>query len=202
MPPKVKQSYFNGLAAVWDTLPSPEDFPSKVRRFVERSCVPEQGWILDAGCGTGVLLPALLEHPGRARVLETDFSEEMLRMNRRGATDPWVWRTCADAARMPVRLASLDLVLCFGLLPHVEDVGRALAEFLRVLKPGGALAIGHAMGSRELNAFHGSLEGPVSKDLLPPAREVAERLSRLGAVAIQAEEEPAWYFVRAERAGQ
>ena len=202
MPPRAKQTYFNGLAAIWDTLPSPEDVSVKIRRFVERSCVPEKGWVLDAGCGTGILLPALLKQQGRARVLEADFSEDMLRMNQRKTPDPRVCRTCADAVQLPMRPASLDLVLCFGLLPHLEDVDRALAEFLRVLKPGGALAVGHTMGSRELNAFHGSLAGPVSKDRLPPAREVAKRLSRLGAVAVRAEEESAWYFVRAERAGQ
>ena len=201
MPASAKQTYFNGLAGVWDNLPSPEDGPAGVRRFVQRSSVSEPRLILDAGCGTGVLLAALLErYPNVGHVLEVDFAVDMLRENARKLPDPRASRVCADAMRLPVGAGRLDLVLCFGLLPHLEDIDAALAEFLRVLKPGGSLAVGHLMGSRELNAFHGSLEGPVSKDTLLPARELAERLVRLGAVAVSAEEDPAWFCVRAEKA--
>jgi ubiquinone/menaquinone biosynthesis C-methylase UbiE len=200
MPASAKQTYFNGLAAAWDTLPGPEDGPAKVRRFVEQAGVPAPGWILDAGCGTGILLPALVRRYPQTGILEADFAEDMLKENARKLPHSRVSRVCADARRLPVRPESLDLVLCFGLLPHLEDIDAALGEFLCVLRPGGSLAIGHFMGSRELNAFHGSLEGPISKDHLPPARELAGRLSRLGAVFVQAEEEPAWYFVRAQRA--
>ena len=201
MPASAKQTYFNDLAARWDDLPSPEGDPAGVRRFVERSSVSAPELILDAGCGTGILLPALLErYPRAGHILEIDFAQDMLRENARKLPDPRVNRVCADALRLPVREGSLDLVLCFGLLPHLEDTDAALAEFLRVLKPGGSLAIGHLMGSVELNAFHGSLEGPVAEDTLLPARKLAERLLRLGAVAVSAEEATAWYSVRAKKA--
>ena len=201
MPASAKQTYFNGLAGLWDNLPSPEDGTAGVRRFVERSSVCAPRLILDAGCGTGVLLAALLErYPRVGHILEVDFAVDMLRENARKLPDPRARRVCADAMHLPVETGRLDLVLCFGLLPHLEDTGAALAEFLRVLKPGGSLAVGHLMGSRELNAFHGSLQGPVSEDRLLPARELAERLVQLGAVSVSAEEDPAWFCVRAEKA--
>jgi ubiquinone/menaquinone biosynthesis C-methylase UbiE len=202
MPDNDKRVYFNGLAAEWDNLPSMDDAPRKVRRYIRQSVAGAPASVLDAGCGTGILLSALLEElPGAERVVEVDFALDMLRANARKVRDGRVQHLCADALRLPVPAGSFDLVLCFGILPHLEDGRAALAEFLRVLKPGGALSVGHMVGSRELNAFHGSLSGPVSSDVLPQSDELARALGAAGAVRIQAEEDPGWYFVRAEKPG-
>ena len=81
----------------------------------------------------------------------------------------------------------------------MPDKSAALRQILRVLRPGGVICVGHLMGSSELNAFHGSLEGPVAVDFLPPAAALARMLKELGAVVIEAEETSEWYFVRAEK---
>jgi ubiquinone/menaquinone biosynthesis C-methylase UbiE len=202
MPPSAKQAFFNQIAEAWDTFPSPEDTPSRLRRLVaEFTDAPASGWILDAGCGTGILRPLLLEtHPCPSRLLELDFALDMLRVNR--SKTPGRRRVrflCADVQQLPLRDASFDLVACFGLFPHLPEPETALREFLRVLKPGGVLAIAHLMASHELNAFHATVDGPVAGDYLPPARELAERLAALGATAIRAREEPGFYLVRAAR---
>jgi hypothetical protein len=57
------------------------------------------------------------------------------------------------------------------------------------------------VGSRELNAFHSSLDGPIVHDRLPPAVELAEALERLGAAVTHQEEDSDWYFVRAKWPG-
>jgi len=101
--------------------------------------------------------------------------------------------------RLPLAGGSIDVVLLFGLLPHLPNLERGLEEALRVLRPGGVIAAGHLMSSQELNAFHASLNAPVSGDLLPSARELAGRLACLGAAGATADEKPGWYFVRAEK---
>jgi len=203
MPPSAKQAYFNQIAPLWDTFPSPEDTESRVRRLVEQfTDGPAAGWILDAGCGTGILLPALLErHPCPSRILELDFALDMLRVNAsKGLGRHRVRYACADVQRLPFRDASFALVACFGLFPHLADQQGALREFLRVLQPGGVVAIAHLMASHELNAFHAGVNGPVAGDHLPPADEVARRLAELGATGIRASESPGLYLVRAARA--
>jgi len=195
-----KRTYFNGLAGEWDHLPAPSDAAGKIGLFVERSAVRTPRKILDLGCGTGVLLPALLSRfPETACIVELDFAIDMLRQNASKVPDLRVRRVCADALRLPAAADSFDLALCFGILPHLADKPKALSELLRVLKPGGTLSVGHLMGSRELNAFHCSLNGPVAVDVLPTPVELTEMLYRCGAVRIEAEENPGWYFVRAEK---
>jgi ubiquinone/menaquinone biosynthesis C-methylase UbiE len=198
---KERRSYFNELAARWDSRPAMEDAEAKVRAFVERSAVGHARRILDCGCGTGVLLPRLLERYFTAELfVELDLAEHMLKVNAARFSDARIRRVCADGAGLPFREACFDLVLCFGVLPHLEDLGSALAEIRRVLQTGGVLAIGHPMGSRELNAFHQSLDAPVAGDVLPHSSELAEMLLAAGMAVVEADENPAWYFVRGERA--
>jgi len=195
-----KRQHFNELAERWDSLPAPDHATAKAREFVRRIAPADCDWILDVGCGTGILLPHLLEFcsPG-TRILELDYSEAMLRENARKSTEPRVSRLCADARHLPFRAEAFDLALCFGVLPHFEDLPATLAELLRVLRPSGTLAVGHAMGSRELNTLHGSLGGPTAGDTLPTAVSLAEALRALNAKIVTAEEQPDWYLVQATK---
>lgn len=45
----------------------------------------------------------------------------------------------ADAAKLPLLDASIDTVVCLEVLEHVREPQAALAEFSRVLKPGGVM---------------------------------------------------------------
>ena len=49
--------------------------------------------------------------------------------------------TQADAARLPFSDSSFDAVFLFDVLEHIEDDGRALTEFRRVLKPDGGILL-------------------------------------------------------------
>jgi len=195
-----KRHYFNELAPCWDELPSPPDAAAKVRRFVQQAVAPGARRVLDVGGGTGILLPALLERcDAAAQLVELDLAESMLAESARKFSDRRVLRLCADARNLPLRGGSFDLILCFGVLPHLGEAAEALRRFLPLLRVGGVLAVGHLMGSRELNAFHASLDDPVAGDTLLPAAALAETLRGLGADGIVAEEYADWYFVRAER---
>jgi ubiquinone/menaquinone biosynthesis C-methylase UbiE len=196
-----KRRHFNDLAPRWDQLPGPADPWSRVARFVERATRGQADWILDIGCGTGILLPYLLQAcPPVTCVVELDFAEDMLRENARKVPDQRVARLCADAQSLPFPDEHFDLVLCFGVLPHLIDLKAALEELLRVLRPSGGLVVGHLMGSAELNALHRSCGGPVANDTLPPAESLAQMLRQLKATVIAAEESPDCYFVEAAKA--
>ncbi len=195
-----RREYFNELAARWDGMPRPEDAPARIRAFCRRACPPGARLVLDAGCGTGILLAALLEllEPA-ARIVALDFAPAMLAEVGRKFPDGRVHRVCGDARALPFPEALFDAVLCFGLLPHLGEPRRALEALWPAVRRGGVLAIGHLMGSRELNERHRSFGGPIGNDVLPEASEVAAILGELGAVAVEADEGPGGYFVSGVR---
>jgi ubiquinone/menaquinone biosynthesis C-methylase UbiE len=200
MATNLKRDYFNDLASRWDDLPAVPDAPAKAREFVERILRPGAPRILDVGCGTGILLPHLLElFPSSSGIVELDLAERMLTENGRKFPDERVLRVCADARNLPFADGCFDLVLCFGVLPHLGDAASAVWRLFRFLRPAGAFAAGHLMGSAALNAFHASLGEPVAGDTLLPAEELAGILRGFDARHLAWEESSDWYFVSAEK---
>lgn len=93
--------------------------------------------ILDVACGTGTSTAALAK--GGARVVGVDFSPGMIA----GAVKrhPTLEFIQADATSLPLGDDEFDAVtISFG-LRNVADPHAALAEFYRVLKPGGRVVI-------------------------------------------------------------
>lgn len=98
--------------------------------------------VLDVACGTGLVSLPLAEAVGsQGRVAATDISEKMVdRVKRaadaRGLTHFDAFRAEAEALD-GVPDESFDLVTCALGLMYVPDAAEAMAEALRVLKPGG-----------------------------------------------------------------
>lgn len=104
------------------------------------SALPLSPRVLDAGCGTGYTMGWLRDCYG-ARVAGVDSHPCGLAFCRgRGEKD----LVRADVALLPFASEVFDLVTSFDVLSEVQDGPSrvlALGEFLRVLKPGGRLAI-------------------------------------------------------------
>lgn len=94
--------------------------------------------VLDAGCGTGYLAAGLRRARPDVRVVGADISAGMLANARAAGAAPLVQ---ADAARLPVADACVDVVVARGVLHHLPDVAGALREWRRVLVPGGAVVL-------------------------------------------------------------
>ncbi len=92
--------------------------------------------VLDVASGPGYVAAAAAERG--ARVTGLDFSAAMLKLARRH--NPGIRFRKGDAAALPCKDGSLDAVLMnFGML-HLAQPERAVAEALRVLRPGGTYA--------------------------------------------------------------
>ena len=104
------------------------------RRMLELAGPLQGGLALDAGCGCGASL-ALLEQHG-ARAVGLDLNAAFLRESR----DRRLKVARADLAHLPLPDGCLDLVLC-ECVWNLTDKERVLAEFMRVLRPGGMLAL-------------------------------------------------------------
>ncbi|MFJ4623823.1 class I SAM-dependent methyltransferase [Streptomyces sp. NPDC088812] len=107
------------------------------------------GWrVLDAGCGTGAFLPWLADAVGpEGRVFALDLAEENAeRAAARMRTHDTPWEPDVrqgDILRLPYPDDSFDAVWCANTTQYLSDekLSRALAEFRRVVRPGGTVAV-------------------------------------------------------------
>jgi ubiquinone/menaquinone biosynthesis C-methylase UbiE len=99
------------------------------------------GTYLDAGCGTGDLIPGLLERGGT--VIAMDLSCGMIEQTRaRVRSYPGqVQFAVGDVTRLCYRDECFDAIIGVGLLEYLSDVGAAFQEMRRTLKPGGILIV-------------------------------------------------------------
>ncbi len=105
--------------------------------------------VVDAGCGPGFLTRYLLDQ-GAAEVAAFDISPAMIEMARERLGER-AGLFVADLARPLPFLASghFDLVASSLAIDYVRDWSVPLAEFRRVLKPGGrvVMSVQHPMGA-------------------------------------------------------
>ncbi|MGI8427436.1 MAG: ubiquinone/menaquinone biosynthesis methyltransferase [Actinomycetota bacterium] len=168
------------------------------RRTIEALMLAPGSTVLDVACGTGDLCREIRK--ARYRAIGFDMSAGMLAQTRTKA--PLV---LADALRLPVGDASADGVTCGFALRNVADLGSLFAEFARVLRPGGRVALlevaeprsalpklGHRFYFRRIVPLIGGLLSngaayrylPRSTTYLPPLAEMLEMLSSAGFQAI------------------
>jgi arsenite methyltransferase len=97
--------------------------------------------VADVGCGPGFYVLELLEQVGpEGAVVGLDASPQMLAVaGRRCQGHQNVSFLEADATSLPLGDGGFDAVLTVQVLEYVDDVDAALAELLRVLRPGGRL---------------------------------------------------------------
>lgn len=103
----------------------------------------EQGWpyehALELGSGSGFFLLNLMQGGVAKRGSVTDLSPGMVKVALRNGANLGldVDGRVADAERIPYEDNTFDLVVGHAVLHHIPDVPAALAEVLRVLRPGG-----------------------------------------------------------------
>ncbi|MFD4693932.1 class I SAM-dependent methyltransferase [Streptomyces sp. NPDC058463] len=170
------QDFFSVRAADWDSR-FPDDGPAYAAAVDALGLRPGDA-VLDAGCGTGRALPHLRGAVGPGgTVLGADLTPAMLdaavRAGRAGSGALLV----ADAARLPVRDATLDAVFAAGLISHLTRPERGLGELARVVRPGGRLALFHPIGRAALAARQGR---SISDDDLRAEPRLVPLLARAG----------------------
>jgi ubiquinone/menaquinone biosynthesis C-methylase UbiE len=123
------------------------------RRVLELANVKDGEAILEVATGTGVQLVSLASRNPSGRTAGVELADRMLDQTRkrlRAARLGSVEVAHASALTLPFEDESFDLVVnayMLDLLAH-EDIARALAEFKRVLRPGGRLVLSNMTPGR------------------------------------------------------
>ncbi|MER6567752.1 methyltransferase domain-containing protein [Streptomyces sp. NPDC001093] len=148
------QEFFTARAADWDGR-FPDDGPAYAAAVADLGLRPGDR-VLDAGCGTGRALPPLRAAVGPSGlVMGADVTPAMLEAAVRAGRHREGRLLLADVAALPLRSGSLDAVFAAGLIAHLPRPEENLRELVRVVRPGGMLALFHPIGRAALAARQG-----------------------------------------------
>jgi demethylmenaquinone methyltransferase/2-methoxy-6-polyprenyl-1,4-benzoquinol methylase len=213
--PAAVRAMFDRIAPVYDLMNTlmTAGVDGRWRRATIRAADPRPGQrVLDVATGTGklALLAARAVGP-EGEVIGLDASQPMLDRARRAADRAglrpgsirWVF---GDAMALPMADASVDAVtIGFG-LRNLPDIDAALAEMVRVLRPGGRVAvleIAVPRGGIGLALFRTWFRGvvprlgrlarrpqayaylPASLDRYPPPDEIERRMLAAGLAPVR-----------------
>ena len=102
--------------------------------------VPPRAEVLSVGCGPGVILRAVAALDPSIRATGIDISAERVReASQRHRENPNPKFVCGDSHAMPFPSDSFDLVYSRMLFEYLKDKERAVAEMVRVCRPGGCV---------------------------------------------------------------
>jgi SAM-dependent methyltransferase len=101
--------------------------------------LPGTPTVIDIGCSTGYLLEDLRRLIPDARLIGVDLVAAGLRKAHENVPDAELMQ--ADACALPLQDASVDAAVSANLLEHVPDDEQALAEIMRILRPGARAVI-------------------------------------------------------------
>ena len=99
--------------------------------------------VLDYGCGPGFVtegMAGIVGFAGRAYGVDLNARFVANASNRNSSSNNLSFRR-VDGNRIPLDDATVDRLLCKNVLEYVPDVQTTLAEFRRVLEPGGRLLL-------------------------------------------------------------
>lgn len=111
--------------------PAGRSLPSLKARFLLEH-VGFSGMVMEVGCGEGKMLRTLAGHRPALELHGCDIRPP------RGVPDCFTFHSMTGG-RIPARDQTLDAVLLFDVLEHVDDPAALLEEISRCLRPGGRL---------------------------------------------------------------
>ncbi len=176
--------------------------------------------VLDVGCGSGAVTRMLAQRVAPAgKAVGLDASGELLKVAREIAKEAGLGTILefkeGDCRALPFPDASFDAVVAATALSHVPDAARALAEMVRVTRPGGRVGVFDLDGDLTLFTHP---ERELTRRIVAAfsdqmwvngwlVRELPVRLADLGVINVKTKgfmplESGGYYANRAERAAE
>ncbi|MEI7987675.1 MAG: ubiquinone/menaquinone biosynthesis methyltransferase [Chloroflexota bacterium] len=140
---KYVRNLFGRIAGKYDLLNRLMTFGQDIswrKEAIRHLTLPEHGWVLDIGAGTGDFALEIRENNPQLRIVASDLTIEMVEIGRKRPHGEQVSWIIADALHLPFAKNSFERVVSGFLLRNVADVNQALNEQFRCLLPGGYFA--------------------------------------------------------------
>ena len=184
--------FFENYAKHWDR--DRKENRTILSEFLRLMALETGAAVLDAGCGTGVLLPYLAEAVGADGAVEGfDYSQQMIDVAKdKFASWANVTFTTGDVLKYHFEARRYDAVCCLNFYPHIADHSRdVIRRLYDAVAPGGMLVIMHDMSRKAVNAIHGGAP------ILPPVDILGEKLISAGFSVTVAMDTESFYFIKA-----
>lgn len=188
-----QRKYFNRLADAFDT-PQPSEVMDRLHQIVTAAELHRGEVVLDAGTGTGVLIP-LLQHYQPSAVVACDLAEQMLAHVHKNY--PFVLVVQCDVVQLPLKAATVDLVFMNAMYGNIADKSAACSNVTRVLRRGGRLVISHPEGRGFVDQLRAA--GDLFIESFPKQKEFEELFEPLGLEMIAYRDEPKLYLMVARK---
>ncbi|MCB0319592.1 MAG: metalloregulator ArsR/SmtB family transcription factor [Bdellovibrionales bacterium] len=136
------RAYFETVAREWDSLREEAQGKAEYLSLLKEK-VPQNGTLLELGCGSGSLLAQLL--PRNGATIGVDYSDAMIREARQqlsptSSSNPVDLRL-GYLEHLPVGDESIDHAVACMVFHHIAEPLAALRDTFRVLRPGGTLTV-------------------------------------------------------------
>ncbi|MDR2425771.1 MAG: class I SAM-dependent methyltransferase [Endomicrobium sp.] len=185
----MKKEFFNTCADKW-RYPCEEKYKLIEKHIIALLELKQTDIVLDACCGTGVLIPLL---KGKcAEIVALDYSINMLNkaeeINRSAAVyvEASIENTyCADE--------EFDKIICHNAFPHIDDKQKAFNECFRILKQDGIFVISHDRNKEKINGYHKKCQHAVCNDVLPSNNKIIVFASNAGFKTIEIYDEENYF---------
>ncbi len=130
-PSKKRMSLYNQTAWMYDRRYR-EIQEEKYKSILSKIALHKRDLVLDAGCGTGLLMEKIAS---KHRVVGIDFSEMMIEIARKKIRNSNFIR--ADLNNLPFRDQSFNKVFGVTILQNIEHPQRTVKEIARIIENGG-----------------------------------------------------------------
>ncbi|QXE18695.1 class I SAM-dependent methyltransferase [Clostridium sp. 001] len=138
-----------GLEKIWNSIWKNDSYslPKLREEKANKKCeelfktIPiKKDWsIIDLGCGGGYISNKIYEMSGSTEIIGIDFSSEAINLAKNNFKNKPITFMVNNATKLNLENNSADLVVCFGLIEHIENYDLCFNEITRILKKGGFL---------------------------------------------------------------
>ena len=125
-----------------------------------KTYIAPQSIVLDVGCAQGRSTFYLMDLP--IEIIAFDISKRMIqeaiKCYKKGTYQARASFFVADATQIPLQSNSIDVVLGYGVIHHMEHPAKICEEIARILKPNGGMYIGSENNKTAFRIFFDMLQ--------------------------------------------